>query len=84
MIQLKCPHCGERNVQEFRYGGEYNSRPKEPMMATNEEWTNYLFMRANKSGEQREWWYHRSGCQTWFLAERNTHTNIVSDSYLWE
>jgi heterotetrameric sarcosine oxidase delta subunit len=84
MIQIKCPHCGERNVQEFRYGGEYNARPKTPMTATDEAWTDYLFMRANKSGEQREWWYHRSGCQTWFLAERSTRTNVVSDTYLWE
>ena len=26
---------------------------------------------------QREWWYHRFGCETWFLAERDTRTNEV-------
>ncbi len=26
---------------------------------------------------QREWWYHRSGCRAWFIAERDTRTNDV-------
>jgi sarcosine oxidase delta subunit len=26
---------------------------------------------------QREWWYHRLGCEAWFLAERDTTTNDV-------
>jgi sarcosine oxidase delta subunit len=26
---------------------------------------------------QREWWFHRSGCGAWFLAERDTRTNEV-------
>jgi sarcosine oxidase delta subunit len=26
---------------------------------------------------QREWWFHRSGCRAWFIAERDTRTNEV-------
>jgi sarcosine oxidase delta subunit len=26
---------------------------------------------------QREWWYHRQGCEIWFQAERDTRTNEV-------
>jgi sarcosine oxidase delta subunit len=26
---------------------------------------------------QREWWYHRFGCEVWFQAERDTRTNDV-------
>jgi sarcosine oxidase delta subunit len=26
---------------------------------------------------QREWWFHRSGCRAWFIAERDTTTNEV-------
>jgi sarcosine oxidase delta subunit len=26
---------------------------------------------------QREWWYHRLGCEVWFQAERDTRTNEV-------
>jgi sarcosine oxidase delta subunit len=29
------------------------------------------------AGVQREWWFHRSGCRAWFLAERDTRTNEV-------
>lgn len=84
MIQLDCPNCGLRNSQEFRYGGEYNPRPKQPLSASDETWTDYVFMKANKLGVQKEWWYHRSGCQAWFLAERHTKTQDVIKTYLWE
>ena len=30
MLILSCPNCGERNVSEFRFGGEYNPRPADP------------------------------------------------------
>ncbi len=29
------------------------------------------------AGVQREWWFHRSGCRAWFVAERDTRTNEV-------
>jgi sarcosine oxidase subunit delta len=70
-------------VQEFRYGGEYNPRPKRPLEAADAEWTDYVYMRANKWGVQKEWWYHRAGCQLWFLAERHTRSNEVVRTYLW-
>ena len=37
----------------------------------------YNYFRRNVAGVQREWWYHRSGCRTWFQAERDTRTNEV-------
>ncbi|MEM7536244.1 MAG: sarcosine oxidase subunit delta [Chloroflexota bacterium] len=84
MMQLTCPHCGQRNQSEFRFGGEYNPRPPKPMQTTDEAWADYIYMRENKLGTQKEWWYHRSGCGTWFLAERHTKTNVVAKTYLWE
>ena len=33
---LACPNCGERNVGEFRFGGELMARPAPD--ATHEEW----------------------------------------------
>jgi sarcosine oxidase subunit delta len=83
MVILSCPNCGPRNVQEFRYGGEYNPRPKKPLEVSEARWTDYVYMRANKLGVQMEWWYHRAGCQLWFLAERHTKTNEVLTTYLW-
>ena len=83
MILIDCPNCGPRNSQEFRYGGEYNPRPGKPLEVDDVEWTDYLFMKVNKQGEQKEWWYHRAGCQLWFLAERNTKTNVVKRTTYW-
>ena len=47
------------------------SRPDQRQLNT------YNYFRRNVAGVQREWWYHRSGCRVWFLAERDTRTNEV-------
>ena len=72
---LQCPHCGARSVYEFRFGGEVKRRPAAG--AGEEEWSLYLHAKTNASGEQTEWWFHRSGCRQWLQAERNTVTNEV-------
>jgi sarcosine oxidase subunit delta len=73
---LSCPLCGPRDVYEFRWGGEQSRRPQ-PGSAPD-VWADYLYIRANEAGVQTEWWYHRMGCQRWFLAERDTRTNAVA------
>ena len=72
---LNCPNCGPRDVNEFAYAGEVTSRPA----ATPDlrRLTDYVYFRRNVAGGQREWWYHRFGCEIWFLAERDTRTNEV-------
>ncbi len=72
---LACPRCGLRDVNEFAYQGEVTVRPRES--PTFRALTSYLYFRRNVAGVQREWWYHRLGCQTWFQAERDTRTNEV-------
>jgi heterotetrameric sarcosine oxidase delta subunit len=72
---LTCPHCGVREVTDFAFGGETSSRPAE--QPTQRELGAYNYFRANLAGVQREWWFHRSGCRVWFLAERDTRTNAV-------
>jgi heterotetrameric sarcosine oxidase delta subunit len=72
---LTCPHCGVREVADFAFGGEVTSRPRET--PTFRELNEYNYFRRNVAGVQREWWYHRSGCRTWFQAERDTRTNEV-------
>ena len=81
MILLNCPNCGERNIAEFRFGGEAKTRPEAPDGAA---WTDYLYFKENKLGVQREWWYHRAGCGLWFLAERHTKSQVVEKTYRWE
>jgi heterotetrameric sarcosine oxidase delta subunit len=72
---LTCPHCGVRELTDFRYGGETVARPATRPGAR--ELASYNYFRANVAGVQREWWYHRSGCRAWFIAERDTRDNRV-------
>ena len=62
-------------MNEFHYQGEVTVRPKET--PTLRDLASYLYFRKNVAGVQREWWYHRFGCQAWFHAERDTRTNEV-------
>jgi methylglutamate dehydrogenase subunit B len=72
---LPCPNCGPRDVNEFSYAGEVTVRPKGS--PSFRDLTAYLYFRRNVAGVQREWWYHRLGCEIWFQAERDTRTNEV-------
>ena len=72
---LTCPNCGQRSVEEFRFGGEVLSRPHPD--APTSEWNDYFYNRKNIQGVQREWWYHRLGCRKWLIAERDTRDNTV-------
>jgi sarcosine oxidase subunit delta len=72
---LACPNCGPRDVNEFTCAGEVTVRPKgSPSLR---ELATYIYFRRNVAGVQREWWFHRLGCEVWFQAERDTRTNEV-------
>jgi sarcosine oxidase subunit delta len=75
---LRCPHCGDRSVYEFRFGGEVKQRPAPD--APEAAWVDYRYTKANEAGVQREWWYHRLGCRQWLQAVRNTITNDVLET----
>jgi len=72
---LECPNCGIREVTDFGFGGEVSARPR--ARPSFRELNTYNYFRRNTAGVQREWWFHRSGCRAWFIAERNTSTNEV-------
>ena len=76
MILLACPHCGSRNVAEFRYLGELVHRP-DPATATADAWRTYLYRRRNPAGWVTETWLHRDGCRRFLTVERHTVTNEV-------
>ncbi len=78
-ILLTCPNCGQRDILEFRFGGEVLDPPAKDAPA--EDWLRHSHMRTNAEGEQREWWNHRFGCRKWFLALRNRTTNEASETY---
>lgn len=72
---LHCPNCGPREVTDFAFGGELSARPLS--RPSERELHAYVYMRRNVAGPQREWWQHRSGCRAWFVAERDTTSNVV-------
>jgi heterotetrameric sarcosine oxidase delta subunit len=76
MLQIDCPWCGVRDEEEFRYGGEADiQRP--PAESDDARWGDYLFLRTNRKGPQRERWLHAYGCNRWFDVVRDTVTHDI-------
>ena len=82
MLLIPCPWCGPREETEFSYGGEAHIiRPPKPYVLSDEEWGDYLFMRANPRGTHHEQWCHASGCRRWFNLTRDTVTYRIVSVY---
>jgi len=80
MKLLRCPVNGLRPIQEFVYGGLFRPSPDSHASSDN-EWADYVFSRSGEPGLKKEWWYHiASG--TWFIAERDTRTDEIVQTYL--
>ena len=78
-MRLPCPHCGERDYAEFRYGGDATKkRPAHNGGAGLKEWHDYYFLFDNSKGPHVEYWQHVLGCRQWFKLSRNTATNEIA------
>jgi sarcosine oxidase subunit delta len=78
MHLIPCPWCGPREETEFVCAGEADiARPANPDAASDEAWADYLYMRRNAKGPQRERWLHRFGCRRWFILLRDTVTHEI-------
>lgn len=78
MIVLRCPYCGEARVEEeLTFGGEAGVERPPPEKASDEQWTDYLFMRTNTMGRHGEQWCCSGGCGQWFKVLRHTVTHEV-------
>jgi sarcosine oxidase, subunit delta len=82
VLLIECPWCGPRDQSEFSWGGEAgNDYPHNPETLTDSEWSDYLFMRHNVKGVQREQWVHVHGCRRWFIVERDTVSYRITGSF---
>ena len=82
MLQLTCPWCGDRDETEFSCGGEAHiARPAKPAALSDDQWADYLFMRANPKGRHQERWVHAQGCRRWFNVERHTVSHEITAVY---
>lgn len=74
-LQLPCPNCGRRPVEEFRYG-EIPSVPEEITDPEARD-LDLGFMRTNPEGPVTERWFHEFGCRRWMTIRRDTRTDQV-------
>ena len=56
-------------------GEDRGPRPDEDGL-TPETWCDYTHMNNCVAGIQKEWWYHRDGCSSWFTIYRDTRINL--------
>ena len=57
MIVLHCPYCHEQRTEdELTNGGEAGVERPPADKASDQQWTDYLFMRANRKGLHHEQW----------------------------
>lgn len=75
-LHITCPLCGKRDGYEFRYGGEDKGPKPESPPLDSREWCRQVHMNQCLAGVQKEWWFHRSGCGSWFTIFRDTRTNV--------
>jgi len=76
-MRLPCPHCGERGNEEFVYLGSADPvRPADPN-ALIQAWIDYVFLRNNPDGPNRELWHHTYGCRSWIVVTRDTRTHEI-------
>ena len=82
MLLIRCPWCGERDENEFSYGGQAHvAYPADPHALPDDDWAQYVFMRDNPKGDFRERWVHAQGCRRWFNAVRHTVTHEIACTY---
>lgn len=72
-IQITCPTCGRRPIEEFVYG-EIPVVPESIVDADARD-LDRAFMRANPEGPQVERWFHLYGCRRWLTVQRDTRTD---------
>jgi sarcosine oxidase subunit delta len=77
-MRIPCPHCGERDLQEFSYLGDAAAVRPEGPDASAFAMHDYVYLRDNPAGPHRELWYHAAGCHTWLVVARDTRTHAIA------
>ena len=81
MLLIHCPYCDETLPEaEFTYAGEAHIVRPAPS-ASDEEWRDFLYIRANPKGPHAERWRHTFGCARYFNAIRDTVSDRVLITY---
>lgn len=77
-MRIDCPYCGQRGLAEFSYHGDATlARPADGGAAVTRAWTDYVYLRDNKSGAHEELWYHAAGCHAWLVVIRDLRSHEI-------
>ena len=80
-MRIPCPFCGARDLREFTYLGDATVKRPDPNGADAlGHFIDYVYMRDNPAGPNREFWYHGSGCQAWLVVTRDTRSHQILDA----
>ena len=77
-MRIPCPHCGERDVQEFAYLGDAGPRRPDGLSTAIEAMHAYVYLRDNPAGPHRELWQHAAGCRAWLVVTRDTRIHAIT------
>jgi heterotetrameric sarcosine oxidase delta subunit len=67
---LNCPHCGPREIEEFRLRVVVNPASAATPFAR-------VYERTNVTDRSVEHWQHERGCRSWLVVRRNPSTAEV-------
>ena len=82
MKLMTCPINGPRAISEFVCAGEVRDMP-DPATSSDALWADYVFNRNAVPAVKQEWWCHTpSG--VWFIAERDTSTDTIQRTFLYQ
>ena len=82
MLLIHCPFCDmDRPEIEFHHAGQAHIARPDPVTASDDEWTAYLYLRDNQKGRHGERWCHTHGCGRYFNALRDTVTDQIEATY---
>ncbi|MBZ0129687.1 MAG: sarcosine oxidase subunit delta [Rhodobacteraceae bacterium] len=70
-MRITCPICGDRDLREFHYRGAAKLMHRPAPDAGDEAFYDYVHIRENPPGLNRELWFHELGCRAWLVAERD-------------
>lgn len=77
-MRIRCPHCGERSLDEFLYHGDASiERPGPDQTALADAFIEYGYQRRNPAGPHDELWFHDAGCHSWLVVTRDTRTHEI-------
>ena len=83
-MRITCPHCGQRDAQEFVCLGDATLlRPDAPVERSIDDtvldrWHEYVYLRDNPAGQHKEYWYHQGGCRQWLVVTRDVRTHAIA------